>query len=53
MSLPAIGLTLSDFNDLEERVGIIAAVVELSESTTMTTREICKDTGLTMHCVRG
>ena len=46
-------LLLSDFDGLEERVALVAAVIALSESTSMTLNDICDDTGLSWSCVRG
>ena len=46
-------LLLSDFDNLEERVALVAAVIALNESTNMTYNDICNDTGLSLGCVRG
>ncbi len=53
MSNKPEGFILSDFVDLEQRVAMIAVVIELSETTTKTFKEICYETGLSWNCVRG
>jgi hypothetical protein len=45
-------LSRSDFDDLEERVALVAAVIALSESASMTLNDICNGTCLSLDYVR-